>query len=264
MGRFPRTDDPNHTGIPVELRGLRKSFRGKKVLDGLSLLCEAGKTTVILGRSGGGKSVTLKHIVGLLRPDAGEVLVGGRDVARLPEDELDEVRQDFGMLFQDAALLDSLNVFDNVALPLRLHTKKPKEEIREIVIRNLRLVGLSEDASLKTPSELSGGMRKRVGLARAIALRPRVILYDEPTSGLDPIMTDVINALMMDVQAETGATQIAISHDLAAAFKVAHKIAMLHEGKIIEEGTPEEVQKSQDPVVRQFLEGRRHGPVQVV
>ncbi len=250
-------------GLWIEVKDLRKSFRGKTVLDGLNLTCEAGKTTVILGRSGGGKSVTIKHMIGLLKPDSGEVWVGDREISRYKDRDLDEVRKNFGLLFQDAALLDSLNVYENIAFPLKLHTRKDKAEIDAVVQEKVRLVGLSLDTLKKFPSELSGGMRKRVGLARAIALQPKIVLYDEPTSGLDPIMTDVINSLILDVRREVGSTQVVISHDLSSAFKVGDKIAMLHDGRIIEEGPPEEFQRSRDPVVRQFLEGRKEGPVQV-
>ena len=257
-------DENTHSrGLRVEVKYLRKSFRGKAVLDGLNLTCEAGKTTVILGRSGGGKSVTIKHMIGLLKPDSGEVWVGGEEISRYKDRDLDEVRKNFGLLFQDAALLDSLNVYENIAFPLKLHTRKDKSEIEGIVQEKVRLVGLSLDTLTKFPSELSGGMRKRVGLARAIALQPKIVLYDEPTSGLDPIMTDVINSLILDVHREVGSTQVVISHDLSSAFKVGDKIAMLHDGRIIEEGPPEEFQKSRDPVVRQFLEGRKEGPVKV-
>lgn len=256
---------PTHNvkGLPIELRGLKKRFGDLAVLDGLDLSCEAGKTTVILGKSGEGKSVTLKHIVGLLEPDEGDVLVGGKSVVGLDHHELNEARKNFGMVFQDAALLDSLDVFENIAFPVRLHTDKSDEEIDELVRRLIRVVGLNEDALRKLPAELSGGMRKRVGFARAIALEPKVILFDEPTTGLDPIMTDVIDSLMIDIQKEVGSTHIVISHDLRGAFKVGHKVAMLYQGKIIEEGPPEQFQASTNEVVRQFLEGRKEGPVQV-
>ena len=250
-------------GMKIEIRGLKKRFGARAVLDGLSLTCEAGQTTVILGKSGEGKSVTLKHIVGLLKPDEGDILVGGRSVVGLPRNELNEVRKDFGMVFQDAALLDSYDVFENIAFPVRLHTGKSEDEIDDLVRRLTRMVGLHEDALRKLPSELSGGMRKRVGFARAIALSPKVILFDEPTTGLDPIMTDVIDSIMLEVQQEVGSTHVVISHDLRGAFKIGDKIAMLNEGKIIEEGTPEEFQATQNPAVRQFLEGRKEGPIRV-
>lgn len=250
-------------GLPIEIRGLHKRFGERAVLDGMNLSCESGRTTVILGKSGEGKSVTLKHIVGLLQPDAGEVLVGGTNMIGLPHGELNEMRKNFGMVFQDAALLDSLDVFENIAFPVRLHTQKGEDEIEDLVRRLTRMVGLHEDSLRKLPSELSGGMRKRVGFARAVALEPKVILFDEPTTGLDPIMTDVIDSLMIEVQQEVGSTHVVISHDLRGAFKVGHKVAMLYQGRIIEEGTPEEFQASANPAVRQFLEGRKDGPIQV-
>src|SRR3989339_92529 len=181
----------------IKLVDLHKSFRTQKVLDGLDLEIEAGKTTVIIGRSGGGKSVLLKHIIGLIRPDSGEVLIDGTDITRLGDRDLNEIRKKFGMLFQEAALFDSMTVGENVAFPLREHTKLSDTEIRNIVADRLKAVGLT-GAEGKMPSELSGGMRKRVGLARAIALQPRIILYDEPTTGLDPLMTDAINHLIID------------------------------------------------------------------
>lgn len=253
----------NGRGLSVEMRDVRKAFLGHTVLDGINLRCEAGETTIIVGRSGEGKSVTLKHMIGLLRPDSGQILVAGRDLATLDEDDLDALRMDFGMVFQDAALLDSLNVFENIALPLRLHTKRSEEEIAERVREDVRLVGLSENALYKLPGQLSGGMRKRVGFARAVVMRPKVILFDEPTTGLDPIMTDVINSLMLDIQETVGSTHIVISHDLPSAFRIGHRIAMLHNGKIIEEAEPEAFRNSDNPAVRQFLEGRKEGPIQV-
>ena len=247
----------------IRLVDLHKSFGKQKVLDGLNLDIEEGKTTVIIGRSGGGKSVLLKHIIGLLKPDSGEVLIDGTDITKLDDKDLNEIRKKFGMLFQEAALFDSMNVGDNVAFPLREQTKMKEAEIHQIIIDRLRAVGLV-DVENKMPSELSGGMRKRVGLARAMALRPQIVLFDEPTTGLDPIMTEAINRLIIDTQKNFNLTCVVISHDIDSIFKIGHRIAMLHQGKIIEYGTPEEVRASTNPAVVQFLAGSIEGPIQIV
>ncbi|MBP8980365.1 MAG: ABC transporter ATP-binding protein [Syntrophobacterales bacterium] len=247
----------------IELIDLHKAFGKHQVLSGLNLSIEDGKTTVIIGRSGGGKSVLLKHIIGLLKPDRGQVLVDGVDMTRLNDRELNEVRKKFGMLFQEAALFDSMTVGENVAFPLREHAKLKENEIWEIVADRLRAVGLPgvED---KMPSELSGGMRKRVGLARAIALHPQIVLFDEPTTGLDPVMTEAINHLIMETQERFRLTCVVISHDLQSIFRIGHKIAMLYEGVIIAHGAPEEIRASQNPVIRQFLAGSIEGPIRIM
>jgi len=247
----------------IELVEIHKSFGRQKVLNGLNLHIEEGQTTVIIGGSGGGKSVLLKHIIGLLRPDSGEVLVDGVDIASLNDRDLNEVRKKFGMLFQEAALFDSMNVMDNIAFPLREHTREKESRIREIVAKRLKAVGLP-GIEKKMPSELSGGMRKRVGLARAIAMHPRIVLFDEPTTGLDPVMTEAINALIIETQREFELTCVVISHDVQSIFTVGHKIAMLYEGKIIEYGTPEKIKMSSNPVLRQFLSGSLEGPISVI
>lgn len=247
----------------IKLVDIHKSFGKQKVLDGLSLTIEAGKTTVIIGRSGGGKSVLLKHIIGLVKPDRGRVLVDETDIIGLSEKNLNEVRKKFGMLFQEAALFDSMNVGENVAFPLREQTKLKEEEIRRIVADRLRAVGLS-GVEGKMPSELSGGMRKRVGLARAIALHPQIVLFDEPTTGLDPIMTEAVNQLIVDTQQSFNLTCVVISHDIQSIFRIGHKIAMLYEGRIIEYGTPEEIRASDNPVMKQFLSGSVDGPIKVI
>ena len=249
--------------IMIELRGVHKSFGSQHVLRGLDLAVPRGRVTVIIGRSGSGKSVILKHMIGLIRPDQGQVLVDGDDLTRLDDRQLNRVRRRFGMLFQDAALFDSMNVLDNVAFPLREHTKLSEREIREIVAHKLQLVGL-EGVEHKMPSQLSGGMRKRVGLARAIALDPEIILFDEPTTGLDPLMTDAINRLIKDTQAKLGVTAVVISHDIEGAYQVGHQISMLHQGRIIASGTPEEIRDYPDEVVQQFLHGRADGPIEVI
>jgi len=216
----------------IKLVDIHKSFGRQKVLNGLNLDIVDGKTTVIIGGSGGGKSVLLKHIIGLLRPDSGQVIVDGVDVTSLDDRDLNEVRKKFGMLFQEAALFDSMNVMENVAFPLREHTRKKDNEIKEIVRGRLKAVGLT-GVEAKMPSELSGGMRKRVGLARAIAMHPQIVLFDEPTTGLDPVMTEAINELIVETQERFDLTCVVISHDVQSIFKVGHKIAMLYEGKII-------------------------------
>ena len=249
---------PGHSVI--ELVDVCKSFKGQKVLDGINLSVDSGRITVIIGRSGGGKSVLLKHIIGLLKPDKGQILIDGTDIAKLNDRQLNDVRKVFGMLFQNAALFDSMSVGENVAFPLKEHTSIKPNLISEIVEQKLRQVGLT-NVSHKMPSELSGGMRKRVGLARAIVLDPKIILFDEPTTGLDPIMADAIDALISETQGQTGATYVIISHDIKATFKVAHKIAMLYNGKIIETGTPDQLRSSDNSVVQQFIKGISQGPI---
>lgn len=247
----------------INLVDIHKSFRNNVVLNGLDLLIEVGKVTVIIGQSGGGKSVLLKHMIGLIRPDKGKVEIDGQDITAFNERQLNEIRKRFGMLFQEAALFDSMTVGQNVAFPLIEHTKLPKSTIREIVSEKLAHVGLRgvED---KMPSELSGGMKKRVGLARAIALEPEIILFDEPTTGLDPIMADAIDQLIVDIQSRLNVTCVVISHDITGTFKIAHKIAMLYQGKIIEYGTPEEIKNGRNPILKQFLEGKMEGPIRVI
>jgi len=249
--------------VMIKLVDLHKSFGKQKVLDGLDLDIEDGKTTVIIGRSGGGKSVLLKHMIGLLRPDRGQILIDGTDITKLNDRALNEIRKKFGMLFQEAALFDSMTVGENVAFPLREHTTMKEKEIRETVADRLRSVGLT-GVEEKMPSELSGGMRKRVGLARAIALRPQIVLFDEPTTGLDPVMTEAINRLIIDTQKNLNLTCVVISHDVRSIFEIGHRIAMLYEGKIIENGTPEELRASRNPVTLQFLAGSIEGPIRIM
>ncbi|MBL7685773.1 MAG: ABC transporter ATP-binding protein [Deltaproteobacteria bacterium] len=239
----------------IQIKNLHKSFGPQKVLNGVNLDIPQGQITVILGRSGEGKTVLLKHLMGLILADSGQVLVEGIDVNQLGEHALNEFRKRFGFLFQHAALFDSLNVYENVAFPLKEHTRFSKNQIDQIVEEKLSLVGL-KNIQHKMPSQLSGGMRKRVGLARAIALSPQIILYDEPTTGLDPLMTDSVDQLILETQRKLNITSVVISHDIEATFKIADKIAMLHEGRIIEEGNPEAFRKSSIPFVKRFLEGR--------
>ena len=238
----------------IELRKVSKRFGSLVVLNELTLQIERGQSLVVIGASGTGKSVMLKHIVGLLRPDHGEVWIDGRRIDNLPERALVDVRTRFGFLFQMGALFDSLNVAENVGFPIVEHTHKPPDVVEKIVMQKLRQVGLPE-AGPKMPGELSGGQKKRVALARAIALDPEVILYDEPTTGLDPIRSDVINELILKLQRELKVTSIVVTHDMNSAFKVADRIVMLHEGKIIFDGTPDEIQSSDNPDVKRFVQG---------
>jgi len=229
----------------ITLRDVHKQLAGQTVLNGVDLEIERGETMVIIGRSGSGKSVTIKHMVGLLRPTRGTVLVDGTDVTTLDKTGIFALRRKFGVLFQSGALINWLSVYDNVALPLREHTK---------------LVELDEDAD-KMPSDISGGMKKRAGLARAIVLDPEILLYDEPTSGLDPVLASRINRLIINVKEKLGVTSVVVTHDMDSAYKIADRIAMLYEGRIVQVGTPDEIRNSNDPVVRQFVEGRIEGPM---
>ncbi len=247
----------------IEIIDLHKSFGKKTVLDGVNLTLRDGETVVIIGGSGTGKSVLLKHIIGLLEPDEGRIIVDGINVGAVRGEELYQLRKKFGMVFQSGALFDSLTVAGNVGLPLREHTDLKEEEILEIVREKLALVGLSGVENQK-PAELSGGMRKRVALARALVAEPEVMLYDEPTTGLDPIMADVINELILDLRKRLGNTAVVVTHDMASAFKIADRICMLFKGKIIWDGSPEETRQSRDPVVQQFITGTSVGPIQVV
>lgn len=253
----------SENGNIIELTDIYKSFGSQQVLKGINLGIPKGLTTVIIGRSGGGKSVMLKHMIGLIKPDQGQVLLDGDDLVRMSDHRLNEVRRRFGMLFQEAALFDSMTVMDNVAFPLREHTDLSERQVRETVSEKLSMVGLP-GVEHKMPSELSGGMRKRVGLARAIALEPEIILYDEPTTGLDPPLSAAINRLIADTQAKLGITSVVISHDIEGAYLVGQNIAMLYQGTIIAQGSPEEIRNSSDEVVQQFIHGRPEGPIEVI
>ncbi len=244
----------------IEIINVSKTFDGHKVLDNLNLNIETGESTVIIGRSGCGKSVLLKHIIGLLKPDSGHVLIDGKDITRMDEKELSAVRMKFGMLFQGAALFDSLNILENVGFALIEHTNTPRAEIVKRVKESLALVGL-KDIEYKKPSELSGGMRKRVGLARAIIVRPEIMLYDEPTTGVDPIMGDSVNDLIIKLHTKLNVTSIAVTHDMTSAYKIADRVAMLYNGKIIVDGTPDEIKNTKDPIIRQFITGAGTGPI---
>jgi phospholipid/cholesterol/gamma-HCH transport system ATP-binding protein len=238
----------------IKLKDVYKSFGNKKVLQGFSLDVMEGETMVIIGYSGTGKSVAIKHIVGLLEPDSGTVFVDDKEVPKLPRRELYALRARIGYVFQFAALFDSMSIGDNVAMGLRKLEMEPAE-IRERVTEALRLVDLP-DTENRFPAELSGGMRKRVGIARAIALRPKYILYDEPTTGLDPVTSAVIDELMLRMRKQLGVTGVVITHDMRSAYTVGSRIAMLYDGRVRQVGTVDEIRNTKDPVVRQFIEGR--------
>ena len=244
----------------IEIKDLHKRFNSLSVLKGVNLRIPKGETIAIIGRSGCGKSVLLKHLIGILKPDAGEILVDGVDITKLSEKNLNEYRKRFGMLFQGAALFDSLTIRDNVAFGLEEHLSLPREEVDARVREYLGMVGLGGVGD-KKPAELSGGMKKRVGLARAIAMHPEFILYDEPTTGIDPIMGDIINDLILKLHDQLKVTSIVVTHDMVNAYKVADRIAMLYDGKIIFTGTPEEIKKTNDRAVRQFIAGSAEGPI---
>ena len=244
----------------IEIIGLTKNFGDNLVLDDLNLSIESGETKVIIGRSGCGKSVLLKHIVGLLHPEKGSIYIEEQDISKLTEKEFNKLRMKIGMVFQGGALFDSLSVWENVGFILKEYSNLPEAEIRERVKESLSLVNLYgiED---KMPSELSGGMKKRVSLARALCIRPQIILYDEPTTGVDPITADIINELIDELHDKLSVTSIVVTHDMKSAYKVADKIAMLYQGKIIAEGTPDEIRYTHDPVVHQFITGAAKGPI---
>ncbi len=251
------------SGFKIELRRVEKSFGTNHVLRGLDLQIPAGRITAVIGRSGEGKSVLLKHMIGLIRPDRGEVLVDGEDISRLRGRELNRMRSKFGMLFQGAALFDSMTVDENVAFPLREHTRLSSEQIAARVREKLRLVGL-DGVEDRMPSQLSGGMRKRVGLARAIIREPEILLYDEPTTGLDPILADSIDRLIVRTQKALNITSVLISHDLDRVLEFADFVAMLYQGRIVAQGSPEKLRAMDDPLVRQFLSGSAEGPIRVL
>ena len=236
----------------IEVRDLWKAFDGNQVLKGVNLKMEAGTTTVILGGSGSGKTVLMKHIMGLFKPDHGQVIVDGEDVTRMDRRELSRFRTRMGMVFQSSALFDSLTVFDNVAFALREHTKLSEEEIAARVREKLAVVELYE-VEQKFPAELSGGMRKRVALARAIVREPKLVLYDEPTTGLDPLTTESVDEMIIGARQKLGVTSVVISHDIGSTFHIADHVAMLHDGRIVEEGPPDHVRNSQEPHTQHFL-----------
>jgi phospholipid/cholesterol/gamma-HCH transport system ATP-binding protein len=244
----------------IEVDNVHKAFNGFKVLNGLTVDFVEGAITTVLGPSGTGKSVLLKHIIALLYPDAGDIRVFGRSICRMNEDELFEMRESFGVLFQDGALFGSMNIYDNVAFPLRKHTKLPEDKIRPIVMQRLKEVGL-EDATRKMPNEVSGGMRKRAGFARALVLNPKIVLFDEPDSGLDPVRTSLLCDLILNVHKEHGGTYLLVTHNTATAQKVSDYIGLLWQGRLAHYGPTAEAFASTDPFVRQFLAGDSAGPL---
>jgi phospholipid/cholesterol/gamma-HCH transport system ATP-binding protein len=247
----------------ISLRNIHKSFGPQKVLDGLDLDIPDGKITAIIGPSGEGKSVLLKHLIGLLQPDSGAVEVDGESIVDLRRSELNRIREKFGMLFQNVALFDSMTVFENVAFPLEEKTSFSKQVIREKVLTALEDVGL-KNIENKFPDELSGGMKKRVGLARAVVLNPKIILFDEPTTGLDPIIKRAIHQLIKDTHAKFGFTAVIVSHEIPEIFDVAQNVAMLFRGKILQHGTPDDIKNSDHPAIRQFISGSLDGPIKMV
>lgn len=247
----------------IEIIDLQKSFGPKQVLRGVNLKIEEGKTTCILGGSGSGKSTLIKCLIRLEDATAGKIMVDGRDITQIhSEIKLAAIRRHFGYLFQEGALFDSMTVGENVSFGLKYLTDTPTSEYPKIVKEKLALVGL-KDVEHLNPSELSGGMKKRVSLARVLAVNPKVILYDEPTTGLDPIMSDIISDLIIDLKSKLGVTSVVITHDMRSAFKIADYIAFLYEGKILLYGTPEEFRKTDNPYVKQFVEGSSRGPIQM-
>jgi phospholipid/cholesterol/gamma-HCH transport system ATP-binding protein len=244
----------------IEFAGVWKRLGAKDVLRGVDLSVARGECLVVIGRSGTGKSVLLKHVVGLILADRGTVRVNGRDMAAVEEDDLLEMREQMGMLFQAGALFDSMTVGENVGLALREHTPMAERQIELVVAEKLALVGLAGTEVLR-PSSLSGGMKKRAALARALATNPKIMLYDEPTTGLDPITSDVVNRLIRRLQERLGMTSIAVTHDMRSAYHIADRIAMLHEGRIHAIGTPAEIQATRDPALKQFIEGSSEGPL---
>jgi phospholipid/cholesterol/gamma-HCH transport system ATP-binding protein len=244
----------------IKIINLHKAFGGNRVLRGVDLEIEKGETLVIIGQSGSGKSVLIKHMIGIIKPDEGEIYVDGIEITNLKEGQLHQISRKFGMLFQGSALFDSMTVRQNVSFGLERYTDLPQDRILERVEESLDKVGLRGVENLM-PYELSGGMKKRVGLARAIAYQPEIILYDEPSTGIDPIRADAINDLINMMKKELKVTSIVITHDVVSAYKVADRIAMLYGGKIIETGSPEEIRDSENPVVQQFIHGRAEGPI---
>jgi len=246
----------------IEIRDLHKSFAAKKVLQGVDLDIETGQTTTVIGGSGSGKSVLFKHVIGLMKPDAGSILVDGEDITRMKERALYCMVDKFGLVFQGGALFDSMTVGMNVAFGIKNRKEMKPAELDAVIEHSLNQVGLSGVTHL-LPAELSGGMRKRVAIARVIARKPRIIMFDEPTTGLDPIMADIINDLIIKVTDNEEITSIVITHDMVSAYKISDKIAVLYEGRIIETGSPDEIRKTRNPVVRQFIEGKAEGPIKI-
>jgi phospholipid/cholesterol/gamma-HCH transport system ATP-binding protein len=247
----------------IKVIGLEKAFNGLEVLRGLDLTISEKEVIAVIGRSGEGKSVLLKHLLGLIKPDRGNILIEGEDITKASSRELDKIREKFGVVFQGSALFDSLTVYGNVAFPVKEKTKLSRKEVREKVIRALEIVGL-KGMGKKYPAEISGGMKKRVALARALITEPSIVLFDEPTTGLDPIILNSIHRLIKRTHKEYGFTGLIISHEIPEIFEVADRVAMLHNGVIVETGTPEEIKNSSNPAVKQFITGSMEGPIEVL
>jgi phospholipid/cholesterol/gamma-HCH transport system ATP-binding protein len=245
----------------IRILELYKSFKKKQVHRGVSLEIKPGETVTVIGGSGTGKSVLLKQIVGLMKPDRGQILINGQNITRMNEEQLHQVQKMIGYVFQEAALFDSLTVAENVGFGLRNLTQASESEIEKITKEKLALVGLTNIEDLK-PAQLSGGMKKRVGIARAMAVNPKILLYDEPTTGLDPVMSDVISELILKLK-KTGMTAIAVTHDMRSAYKISDRIAMLYEGRILEIGTPDQIKNSKNPIIQQFIQGSSQGPISI-
>jgi len=251
-----------HEPAWIEVKNLRYAVPGKQILKGVTLGVAPGEILCVMGMSGSGKTTVLHCMGGLTAPTSGEIRIGDAQIVGMRETELNRVRERMGMVFQYAALFDSLTVFENVAFGLRRRRKLPGDQIKKIVAEKLALVGLPGTESMY-PSQLSGGMAKRVGLARAIAMSPEILLYDEPTSGLDPVISSVVDELIMQMRDKLGVTSIVVSHNLPSIFRISDKIAMIHDGQVLATGTPQEIQASNNPIVRQFIEGRSQGPIEV-
>lgn len=249
-----------HQGPILQVKDLVKVFGGRTVLNGINLEVQRGQTMVIMGGSGCGKSTLLRHLVGAMKPTSGQVMMFGEDIAHATDDRMDEIRKRFGILFQSGALFDSMTVGENIALPLREHTKLDDNTISIIIKMKLELVGLRGFENLM-PSQLSGGMKKRAGLARAIVMDPEIVFYDEPTAGLDPIMTAVIDKLIMDLTQKLHITSVVVTHDMHSVFRIADRIAMLYQGQVLETGTRDQIKHSKNPLVQQFVAGEVEGPV---
>lgn len=244
----------------ISVKNLVKNFGSRRILNGVSVDIYQGETLVIMGGSGCGKSTFLRHLIGSIRPDSGEVWMFGKDIAKASDEEMDEIKKKFGMLFQSGALFDSMTVAQNIALPLREHAKLDENIINIIVKMKLELVGLRGFENLM-PSQLSGGMKKRVGLARAIVMDPKIVFYDEPTAGLDPVMTGVVDKLTIDLTKKLQITSVVVTHDMNSVFRIADRIVMLHQGNILQIGTPDEIRHSSNPYVQQFITGSAEGPI---
>ncbi|HTL71190.1 MAG TPA: ABC transporter ATP-binding protein [Candidatus Eisenbacteria bacterium] len=249
--------------VIISVKNVVKNFGERRILNDITLDIYEGETLVIMGGSGCGKSTFLRHLIGSIRPDSGEVWMFGQDIAKAGEDEMDAIRKRFGMLFQSGALFDSMTVGENIALPLREHTKLDENVISIVIKMKLEQVGLRGFENLM-PAQLSGGMKKRVGLARAIVMDPKIIFYDEPTAGLDPVMTGVIDKLTIDLTRKLQITSVVVTHDMGSVFRIADRIVMLHQGNILEIGTPTQIRNSKNPIVQQFITGDAEGPISFV